>query len=245
MHDVLASVAALPDDERDALLQSAVHGGSGRQIAGSLGVDESTVRQLVFRARATLRAAAAAIVTPPLLFARFAHRISGTTHRFGADSRVLRSLSQADTAGRLVRMGATAVAALALVGSGALHAIDVPHQTPLTSHASQRRAATRSVATSRVVRAVRPAATGVRGRSTTSPPAANVLPQPAHPGQSLATNMPQALKGAAQGVFQQVATVAAPVVSQAAAKAVPGAAQSVSSASGGDAAGIVPGVPGL
>ncbi len=59
----LASLAALPDSQREALLRTAFEGQSRAQIAAALGVTEGAVRQLVHRARATMRAAAT-IVTP-------------------------------------------------------------------------------------------------------------------------------------------------------------------------------------
>src|SRR4051794_86196 len=62
----LAGLAALPDRQRDALLRIAVEGRSQEEVARELGVTEGAVRQLVHRARLTLRAAATAITPLPL-----------------------------------------------------------------------------------------------------------------------------------------------------------------------------------
>lgn len=66
IRETLRGVARLPDRQREALLRMAVEGRSEHQVAESLGVSEGAVRQLVFRARQTLRAAATAITPVPL-----------------------------------------------------------------------------------------------------------------------------------------------------------------------------------
>jgi RNA polymerase sigma factor (sigma-70 family) len=70
--ETLAAVAALPPLERDALVSTAVYGHSGRDAAHALGVSETTLRQLVFRARAPARAAVHVFLPLPLL-ARVSH----------------------------------------------------------------------------------------------------------------------------------------------------------------------------
>ena len=62
MRNTLAGIAALPERQREALLQTAVEGRS-QEVARDSGMTEGAVRQLVHRARTTLRAAATA-VTP-------------------------------------------------------------------------------------------------------------------------------------------------------------------------------------
>jgi RNA polymerase sigma factor (sigma-70 family) len=63
----LAGLAALPDAQREALLRDAFEGQSRAQIADALGVSEGAVRQLLHRARATLRTAATAITPLPFV----------------------------------------------------------------------------------------------------------------------------------------------------------------------------------
>ncbi|MGH2850387.1 MAG: RNA polymerase sigma factor, partial [Solirubrobacteraceae bacterium] len=80
-----AALAALPGAQRHALLDSAVHGRSGTQIANSLGISESAVRQLVFKARASVRTAAAACLVPPLfVLAALRRALSGAARRASA-----------------------------------------------------------------------------------------------------------------------------------------------------------------
>ncbi|MGA8363449.1 MAG: RNA polymerase sigma factor, partial [Solirubrobacteraceae bacterium] len=67
VREALAGLAALPEMQREALLRTAVEGSSHRETARELGVSEPALRGLVYRARATLRAAAGAIVPPPLV----------------------------------------------------------------------------------------------------------------------------------------------------------------------------------
>src|SRR5207237_4150711 len=59
---MLSAIASLPENEREALISTSVHGHSAREAAHTLGVSEDAVRQLVFRARSRVRAAAPASV---------------------------------------------------------------------------------------------------------------------------------------------------------------------------------------
>ena len=63
----LSSVAALPALQRQAILMSAVDGRSHEEVASALGVSDGAVRGLLYRARVTLRAAAAALAPQPLV----------------------------------------------------------------------------------------------------------------------------------------------------------------------------------
>jgi RNA polymerase sigma factor (sigma-70 family) len=67
MRQTLAGLAALPERQREALLRSAVAGVSYSDIAHDLGLSEGATRQLVLRARTTMRAAATALVPWPLV----------------------------------------------------------------------------------------------------------------------------------------------------------------------------------
>lgn len=66
-HAVLSNLADLPERQRSALVQTALAGHSRSEVALSMGVSEGAVRQLVHRARATLRSAAAALLPLPLV----------------------------------------------------------------------------------------------------------------------------------------------------------------------------------
>src|SRR4051812_1025210 len=67
VRQTLAGLAALPDRQREALLAIAVAGRSQDEVAEQLGLSQGAVRQLVHRARTTLRAAATAITPMPVL----------------------------------------------------------------------------------------------------------------------------------------------------------------------------------
>lgn len=67
MRQTLASVAALPDRQREALLRTAVSGDPQDEVARSLGLSDNALRQLLHRARVTVRAAATAITPLPFL----------------------------------------------------------------------------------------------------------------------------------------------------------------------------------
>ena len=64
---VLASVRELPERQRDALLLRELEGRSYEEIADALGVGGGAVRQLLNRARTTLRTAATAVTPVGLL----------------------------------------------------------------------------------------------------------------------------------------------------------------------------------
>ena len=66
VRQTLTGLAALPERQREALLKIAVEGRSQEEVAHALGVSEGAVRQLVHRARLTLRAAATVLVPMPL-----------------------------------------------------------------------------------------------------------------------------------------------------------------------------------
>src|SRR5262245_39399156 len=66
MRQTLTGLAALPERQREALLRIAVEGRSQDEVARELGVSSGAVRQLVHRARHTLRAAATAVLPMPV-----------------------------------------------------------------------------------------------------------------------------------------------------------------------------------
>ena len=67
LREALDAVAALPANQRDAILLRELEGRSHDEIALALGVSAGAARQQIFRARAALRAAATAITPQPLL----------------------------------------------------------------------------------------------------------------------------------------------------------------------------------
>ena len=67
LREVLGAVQELPERQRDAIVLRELEGRSYDQIADELGVTDGAVRQLLNRARHSVRAAATAVVPPGLL----------------------------------------------------------------------------------------------------------------------------------------------------------------------------------
>ena len=65
IRQTLASVAALPERQREALLRTAISGDEQAVVARDLGLSENAFRQLLHRARAAVRAAATAVTPLP------------------------------------------------------------------------------------------------------------------------------------------------------------------------------------
>jgi RNA polymerase sigma factor (sigma-70 family) len=65
----LHAVARLPERQRDAVVLTAVQGRSGAEAAAMLGVSDSAMYQLLYRARGTLRKAVTAVTPLPLAMA--------------------------------------------------------------------------------------------------------------------------------------------------------------------------------
>jgi RNA polymerase sigma factor (sigma-70 family) len=61
MREALDEVVALPQMQREAVFLTVIDGQTHREAAGTLGISDGAVRGLLYRARATLRGAAAAI----------------------------------------------------------------------------------------------------------------------------------------------------------------------------------------
>ncbi len=108
---VLGEIQRLPEYQRSALLQTEFVGRSRRQVATDLGVSEGAVRQLVHRARNTLRLAVTAITPFPLAaWAARSHAGSALAYR-------LAELGGQTAAGA---PGAPAAAGSALLGTGSV-----------------------------------------------------------------------------------------------------------------------------
>lgn len=67
---IFTAIADLPDAEHEALVSTSVQGRTGCDTATALGVSEGAVRQLVFRARTRVRAAARVFLPPVSVFHR-------------------------------------------------------------------------------------------------------------------------------------------------------------------------------
>jgi RNA polymerase sigma factor (sigma-70 family) len=114
VREALAGLAALPEMQREALLRTAVEGGTHQQVARDLGLSENALRGLVYRARSTLRAAAGAITPSPLVsWALGATRGTPVVERL---TELGVGGGSAGLAGLLMKGGAVAVTASVLAG---------------------------------------------------------------------------------------------------------------------------------
>ncbi len=102
---MVAAVGALPERQRDALVLRELEGRSYDEIALKLGISDGAVRQLLNRARNSLRAGVSAL-TPYGLLARIPE---------GADEPIVSRIAELTAAGAGAGTVATKVAATALV----------------------------------------------------------------------------------------------------------------------------------
>jgi len=155
----LDGIAALPDRQRAALVAVAVDGRAHADVAAELGLTDTAVRQLVRRARVSLRAAATA-VTPWPAAAWLAH--AGTPHQDSMTTRIAEAVAgTAGTAGTaglasgaVIKTGAI-VATVGVIAAGAPQVEHAVHRRHPHHHAPAAAAAT----TAGVVHGVRAAST--------------------------------------------------------------------------------------
>src|SRR5205807_2147203 len=122
--DALSAVAQLPTRQHDALVQTAFHGLSRTEVADTMGLSEGAVRQLVHRARATLRTAVTAITPMPVLRwltgARSGSAAGLAEATLGAGS--------ASSAGIALKLGVGAILASGAVAGGVITAVSHHHR---------------------------------------------------------------------------------------------------------------------
>ena len=109
----LAGLAALPALQREVMLSTAVDGRSYDEIATELGLTSGAVRGLLYRARSTLRAAAAALIPTPVVNWAVRHgsgRSSGSSGLY----ETIAGTGSAGVAGVLLKGGAVIASAGAL-----------------------------------------------------------------------------------------------------------------------------------
>jgi RNA polymerase sigma factor (sigma-70 family) len=115
---VLASVQELPARQRDALVLRELEGRSYEEIASALGVGGGAVRQLLNRARTTLRTAATAVTPVGLLL-----RLPGSGARGGGEALAARVAELTGAAGSgavAAKVAATALVTGAVAGGAAV-----------------------------------------------------------------------------------------------------------------------------
>ena len=117
LRDVLVAVQALPERQRDAILLRELEGRSYEEIALALGVTDGAVRQLLHRARNSLRSAAAAVMPMPLL-TRLAS--GGSAEPVGARAAEMVGVGAAGSSALMAKLCATALVTGAVVGGVAV-----------------------------------------------------------------------------------------------------------------------------
>jgi RNA polymerase sigma factor (sigma-70 family) len=169
--DALAGLAALPDLQREVMVGTAVDGLSHEQLATALGLSSGAVRGLIYRARATLRAAAAAILPGPVI--SWSLR-SGTGHSTGLYE-ALGGGGSAGIGGLLIKGGAIAATAGAIATATGIS----------TSHKAVHHRATTTAATGehRLVHAQPTASTARSTRLLVLDPTRSHTVSPGGPGQ--------------------------------------------------------------
>jgi RNA polymerase sigma factor (sigma-70 family) len=134
----MSEISRLPERQRDALVGAAL-GGLGRaELAASMGLSEGAVRQLVHRARVTVRTAVTAVTPWPV--ANWLASVSGGA---GSTSEVVAAASALSGGGIAVKLGA-----LLVTGAVATGVAVVPRSDHHQSRAHVSRAATAPARTS-------------------------------------------------------------------------------------------------
>lgn len=107
----MSEISRLPERQRDALVGSAL-GGLGRaELAASMGLSEGAVRQLLHRARATVRTAVTALTPWPL-----ANWLASAPRGLGGTSEVVAAAGALSGGGIAVKLGAVLVAGAVATG---------------------------------------------------------------------------------------------------------------------------------
>jgi len=107
----MSEISRLPERQRDALVGSAL-GGLGRaELAASMGLSEGAVRQLVHRARATVRTAVTALTPWPL-----ANWLASVPGAGGGTSEVVAAAGALSGGGIAVKLGALLVTGAVATG---------------------------------------------------------------------------------------------------------------------------------
>jgi RNA polymerase sigma factor (sigma-70 family) len=122
LRELLVAVQALPERQRDAILLRELEGRSYEEIGVALGVTDGAVRQLLNRARNTLRSAAAAVLPWPLVT-----RVASSDSADPLAARVA-ELVGVGSGALVMKMCATALVTGAVVGGAAVAPVGGPER---------------------------------------------------------------------------------------------------------------------
>jgi RNA polymerase sigma factor (sigma-70 family) len=139
---VVASLAAMPERQRAAIVQTVLEGQSQREVAASLGLTEGAVRQLVHRGRTFLRTAATCVIPMPLASWAAAFGNSGSGPIADRIAEGVAGAGSVGAAGLLAKGGIAFVAAGAVATGVATEAVNHhPSRRPASPPAAQSAAA--------------------------------------------------------------------------------------------------------
>src|SRR3954452_1853663 len=173
MQRALTSIAALPSRQRAALLAVAVDGRAHADVAQELGLTDGAVRQLVHRARMTLRTGATALTPLPLLNMLMTSAGDSTV---GRAAEVAAGAGGAGAASLSLKAGAAAVIATGALVTGAPKVVQVVHpsaRAPQAAAQSARPAAAASAPAAATPASVVTTPAGTSGGSSHRAPAAS------------------------------------------------------------------------
>lgn len=138
--DALAEVAQLPTRQHEALIQTALQGRSRTEVAAAMGLSEGAVRQLVHRARASVRAAVTAIIPFPLM-----RWLAGARSSAAASvSEATLGAGTASGAGIALKLGVGALVASGAVATGVISTAPRAH-TPRARLSAERSGNSRAI----------------------------------------------------------------------------------------------------
>ncbi len=115
LRELIERLQALPERQRAAIVMRELEGLSHEEIAASLGLSGGAARQVIFRARETLRSGAGMLLPLPLLRIMLEH---GTEATAGAGAAGMLAAGGAGGAGTALKAGAVAVILAGSVGTG-------------------------------------------------------------------------------------------------------------------------------
>jgi RNA polymerase sigma factor (sigma-70 family) len=171
VRQTLASLAALPERQREALLRTAVSGYSQEEVARDLGISDNAMRQLIHRARVTMRTAVTAVTPLPLVPALAAGGRGGPVAERIAE--LIAGAAPAGAAATLAKAGTVAVIAGGAISGPAI--VDrVADRPPRDAKA----------ASTKPARKAKPAAAGRTTRGPARSVAATVTPAGTAPAQA-------------------------------------------------------------
>ena len=170
MQQALTSIAALPSRQRTALLAVAVDGRAHSDVAQELGLTDGAVRQLVHRARTTLRGGITAVTPMPVLHLLLASSGDSTVARV---AEVAAGAGSAGAASVSLKAGAAAVLATGALVTGGPQLAHVvrPADKPAAAAASApTTTASRSARASTIARVTPAVAAPLAAGAATSTP---------------------------------------------------------------------------